>query len=575
VAGDSGDDDPDPASDKHISSDGSYHVRRDYTYDDLSELTGVSEYSIEGDGADAEETLLHTMSYTFDKIGNRTSETVDGETSEYTYDALGFNQLVSVTVDGDVNGSKTRSYGYDRAGNLTSLTDNETGKTTSYSYNVSGDLVEAVVTDRSGKSLTTINTYDGTGARIAKTVTAKDAGNNVTNRETFNYYVAGDDLLFTYTEAEDAAHHTQRNITSENIFGNDGKIILTVRANDKRYVYSADLRGSTTSVIDSADNSVQVYYYDIYGEPEAWTAGGSIYNEILYTGAIYDESTGLYYLSSRYYDASSGRFISMDSYRGEAGDPLSLNLYAYCEGNPIKYIDIDGHIPTIIIGAAVGFVSGVTSEFVFQFFDNNISKTDILVSGLSGAASGALIGSGAGVFVSIVGDGLIGIGENVGSHYLKGEAINKEEAFASGLDSAITSIIFAGIGGFRSSNSTKIIKRQKNLIRGETKSQIKKAMKGVKKAIKKVFKRSKTPSKLKRKTAKKRIKIAVSIVKSSSKVGKGRRKTIRNALKRVVKPICSTVGQAQLVKLSQKAIKKIKKPIKTAWNRVKKWFGGH
>ncbi|HHW94761.1 MAG TPA: RHS repeat-associated core domain-containing protein, partial [Mogibacterium sp.] len=54
----------------------------------------------------------------------------------------------------------------------------------------------------------------------------------------------------------------------------------------------------------------------------------------MYTGAVYDESTGLLYLSSRYYDAQSGRFISMDSYRGEIGNPLSLNLYGYCEGNP-------------------------------------------------------------------------------------------------------------------------------------------------------------------------------------------------------------------------------------------------
>ncbi|HHW95005.1 MAG TPA: hypothetical protein GX736_03645, partial [Mogibacterium sp.] len=51
---------------------------------------------------------------------------------------------------------------------------------------------------------------------------------------------------------------------------------------------------------------------------------------------------------SRYYDAQSGRFISMDSYRGEIGNPLSLNLYGYCEGNPIKYTDRAGTWPKFI-----------------------------------------------------------------------------------------------------------------------------------------------------------------------------------------------------------------------------------
>jgi RHS repeat-associated protein len=62
-----------------------------------------------------------------------------------------------------------------------------------------------------------------------------------------------------------------------------------------------------------------------------------------YAGYQYDSETGLYYLNARYYDSKIARFLSEDTYAGDAGDPLSLNLYTYCSNNPIMYIDPTGH----------------------------------------------------------------------------------------------------------------------------------------------------------------------------------------------------------------------------------------
>ena len=56
-----------------------------------------------------------------------------------------------------------------------------------------------------------------------------------------------------------------------------------------------------------------------------------------------DSETGLYYLRARYYDTYTGRFISEDSYWGEDKNPLSLNLYTYCENDPIMFTDPSGH----------------------------------------------------------------------------------------------------------------------------------------------------------------------------------------------------------------------------------------
>ena len=50
-----------------------------------------------------------------------------------------------------------------------------------------------------------------------------------------------------------------------------------------------------------------------------------------------------YYLRSRYYDPSTGRFTQRDAFLGFYTDPLSLNRYTYAHNNPIKYIDPSGY----------------------------------------------------------------------------------------------------------------------------------------------------------------------------------------------------------------------------------------
>ncbi len=59
------------------------------------------------------------------------------------------------------------------------------------------------------------------------------------------------------------------------------------------------------------------------------------------TGAVIDTGTGLYYMNARYYDPATGRFISQDSYRGDA--EVFWHLYAYCDGDPVNCTDPTGH----------------------------------------------------------------------------------------------------------------------------------------------------------------------------------------------------------------------------------------
>lgn len=79
--------------------------------------------------------------------------------------------------------------------------------------------------------------------------------------------------------------------------------------------------------------------------------------EVCYTGGIYDQSTGLYYLNARYYNPEDGRFMTEDTYRGDTTKSETGHLYVYCANNPVNYVDPSGHFlvsTAVLVGVGVG-----------------------------------------------------------------------------------------------------------------------------------------------------------------------------------------------------------------------------
>ncbi len=61
-------------------------------------------------------------------------------------------------------------------------------------------------------------------------------------------------------------------------------------------------------------------------------------NPFRYSGEYFDAETGDYYLRARYYNPRLGRFLTEDPVRD------GNNWYAYCNNNPVRYVDPSGCI---------------------------------------------------------------------------------------------------------------------------------------------------------------------------------------------------------------------------------------
>ncbi|MFR4353881.1 MAG: RHS repeat-associated core domain-containing protein [Oscillospiraceae bacterium] len=301
---------------------------------------------------------------------------------------------------------------------------------------------------KSGSSIT--YGYNADGKRISKTV----------NGTTYNFSYLGDQLT-EMTWGSNKLHFT---------YDSTGPASVTYNGN--RYFYLKNAQGDVTGLVNASGTQVVSYTYDPWGAPMstsgtmASTLGTA--NPLRYRGYVYDTETGLYYLSSRYYNPAWGRFINADTAAVVAASPNKANwdknLFAYCDNNPISRKDDGGEFWHLVVGAAIGGIIGAVSAAA-----SGGDAIDMAIGFLAGAGGGALAASGAGVFVQAVGGAAIAMTSNAAQQANKMYISKKQESFDVGdmlIDGAVGLVCGAwGGNGASYGNSGGIMAAGKQLFK--------------------------------------------------------------------------------------------------------------
>ena len=364
-----------------------------YTYTDEGLLTGHT--------AAWGNSTVQNFTYTFSPLtGNLTSrrDNIAGITENFAYDSL--DRLTSF-------GGKTVQY--DTKGNILSKSDVGT-----FSYNSSSkpyavtDISQTTSAIPSVSQIITYNyfrqplsitegthavsfIYDGEDSRVKMQITQSGA-NKLTR-----YYLGG------CYEIDITPSGTTERLYLGGDYYSAPAVLSKTSAGSNIYYIVRDHLGSITHVLNTSGTDLQHLSYDAWGRlrnPSNQQVYSATSTPTLllgrgYTGHEHLSEFGLINMNGRLYDPVIGRFLSPDNYVQLPDFSQSFNRYSYCLNNPLKYQDPNGDFWHIIIGAVIGGVANLISNWdnIDGFWQG---VTAFAVGAGAGAATAATAGAGAG-----------------------------------------------------------------------------------------------------------------------------------------------------------------------------------
>lgn len=433
--------------------------KQSYTYDGLGRLTNRQLKP------SASITLNHSYTYA-DAAGNKTTSLVETLTTAagtytYTYDAAG--NILSIS-----DGAYLLSYQYDGLNRLIRENDERAGKTYTYEYaqgNITKKKEYAYTTGTVSGTPLNVTEWEYGNAEWGDLLTnwngqplEYDSIGNLTafgtegaaRRELFwngrqlksirlGQGAAATNILYEYnsdglrisrttTDADEQAAVTKYIYNGDILAGeirDDGKSLLFyydnngqpfgLRYNGTDYYYLRNLQNDVAAIADGTGAIAARYYYDAWGNLLSVTDGAGhavtdaehigLVNPIRYRGYYYDSETGMYYVSSRYYNPKIGRWINADipeTLTADFENFAQYNLFAYCFNNPVNMSDETGTWPSwatklvigigaVVVGAAVVAATAATGGAAAAFVGAAVAG--LKTAAVSGAI-GAVVGAG-------------------------------------------------------------------------------------------------------------------------------------------------------------------------------------
>jgi RHS repeat-associated protein len=289
--------------------------------------------------------------------GDVTKEVVTGAgagTREFTYTRGG--QLKDVYV----NGTGTDHYVYDGRGDLRcivqfgftgSICDTSTqkpGLREWFRYD-SLDRLRAYRSYRSGASIASEYVYDALD-RVSRQTISGTGGPSTT---TFAYRDLGEEELSETTGG-------QTTTFSYDAF--DERVGM--RVDDRSFTFARNVRGDVSALIGPASSAAAAYGYTPYGKLDAGLTSSdpsAPANPFQFNDRRFDAGSNTIDMGFRRFGPEVGRFLENDFYATAledidlGDDPLTQTRYGYGGGNPIGFVEVDGHghspwhMPTITL----------------------------------------------------------------------------------------------------------------------------------------------------------------------------------------------------------------------------------
>ena len=287
---------------------------------------------------DAEDRIIHiddsisgVVDYTYNDLNLLESETINGVTTKFIYDAYG-NILVKGTVDENGNISEATKISYTYGDDVwKDLLTSYNGQDIEYDDQGNPtNYLGRILTWEKGRQLKRINNnvyaYNANGVRVSKNV----------NGVLHSFFLEGTKIV---------CEKWNGNVLIP-LYDNED-IVCGIVYNNVPYYFHRNLQDDIIAIVDKAGNTVARYAYDAWGTCISATGTGEIasINPFRYRGYYCDIETGYYYLQTRYYDPVTGRFLNSDDvkYLGTTDCSIGFNLFSYCDNNPVNRSDVNGH----------------------------------------------------------------------------------------------------------------------------------------------------------------------------------------------------------------------------------------
>ena len=118
-----------------------------------------------------------------------------------------------------------------------------------------------------------------------------------------------------------------------------GKGLIGEEVNNTFKTYHFDYRGSTIAITDASGNITDTFAYDTYGKLLTKTGTNKVIFGYNGRDGVVTDKNGLIYMRARYYSPDMKRFVNADIVAGEISNAVTLNRFAYANGNPVSFVD--------------------------------------------------------------------------------------------------------------------------------------------------------------------------------------------------------------------------------------------